>query len=390
MLRVLRRPVEARSCRPFRMNAENAPSFLFVPVTGGEGLGEFARCLTLTHAVLERWPAARVRFVRDRQAPEIDDDRIETLEITGSPTYNSARINSWMGLEPPDVAIFDSTGRRSQLDEAGRLGAKRVLIASRPSRRRKVLLRRMLSRAEQVWLVESDDRRRQLAPWEKLNLWLTAEGPRIVFVEALFPVSLQSRRDAIVREMGLDGRRYALFSPGGGGWMVNDRPAAEVYIEAAQRVSEESDLATVVIAGPLHEGELRETPGVVIKRSLVPERLADLMHGAEILVLGGGSSVGQGMAMHKPIVASALGGSDQAERVSRYAEQGLLVSCVPEPSPIAESVLELYGDAARRQAMLERLSALSVSNGLETAVDSLAELLRLPLRQPQVYVDSSP
>ena len=62
---------------------------------------------------------------------------------------------------------------------------------------------------------------------------------------------------------------------------------------------------------------------------------------------------------------------------------------MPEPSPIAESVLELYGDAARRQAMLERQSALSVSNGLETAVDSLAELLRLPFRQPQVYVDSS-
>ena len=35
------------------MHAENAPSFLFVPVTGGEGLGEFARCLTLAQAVLE-------------------------------------------------------------------------------------------------------------------------------------------------------------------------------------------------------------------------------------------------------------------------------------------------------------------------------------------------
>jgi len=363
------------------MRAATAPSFLFVPVTGGEGLGEFARCLTLAHAVLERWPASRVRFVRDRQAPEIDDDRIETLEITGSPTYNSSRINGWMALDPPDVAVFDSTGRRSQLDEAGRLGAKRVLIASRPSRRRKVLLRRMLSRAEQVWLVESDDRRRQLDTWERLNHWLTVDGPRIVFVEALFPTSVETRRDDVIREMGLDGKRFALFSPGGGGWVVNERPAADLYIEAAQRVSRESDLATVVITGPLHEGELGETPGVIVKRSLAPERLADLMHDAAILVLGGGSSVGQAIAMHKPLVASALGGSDQAERVSRYAEQGLLVSCAPEPSGLAESVLGLHADPARRRAMLERQSARSIRNGLETALDSLAELVR---------VDSSP
>jgi hypothetical protein len=372
------------------MHVANAPSFLFVPVTGGEGLGEFARCLTLAHAVLDRWPASRVRFVRDRQAPEIDDDRIETLEITGSPTYNSSRINRWMALDPPDVAVFDSTGRRSQLDEAGRLGAKRVLIASRPSRRRKVLLRRMLSRAEQVWLVESDDRRRQLDLWERWNRWLTVDRPRIVFVEALFPTSVESRRDEIVRELGLDGKEFALFSPGGGGWIVNERPAADVYIEAAQRVARESDLSTVVIAGPLHEGELGETTGVIVKRSLVPERLADLMHEAAILVLGGGSSIGQAIAMRKPIVAAALGGSDQTERVTRYAEQGLLVNCAPDPSALAESVLGLHGDPNRRQGLLQRQSALSMRNGLETAMDSLADLLGVREGEPRVPVDSSP
>ena len=372
------------------MHANDAPSFLFVPVTGGEGMGEFARCLTLAHAVLERWPASRVRFVRDRQAPEIDDGRIEALEITGSPTYNSSQINQWMELEPPDVAIFDSTGRRSQLDEAGRLGARRVLIASRPSRRRKVLLRRMLSRAEQVWLVESDARRRRLDPWERFNLWLSSTEPRIVFVETLFPPSLDARRDAVVREMGLDGRRFALFSPGGGGWVVNGRPAAAVFIDAARRVSERSELATVVIAGPLHEGELGGAPGVIVKRSLSPERMADLMHEAEILVIGGGSSVGQGIAMRKLIVASALGGSDQADRVSRYAAAGMLVSSAPEPSQLAESVLTLCGDPVLQEAIRDRQAALPMRNGLDTAVESLAELLRTPVRERHAQVDSSP
>jgi len=372
------------------MHSNHAPSFLFVPVTGGEGLGEFARCLTLAHAVLERWPASRVRFVRDRQSPEIDDARIEALEITGSPTYNSSRINRWMELEPPDVAIFDSTGRRSQLDAAGSVGAKRVLIASRPSRRRKVLLRRMLSRAEQVWLVEPDAQRRRLDRWERFNLWLSGAGVRVVFVEALFPPSSQSRRDALIVEMGLRGRRFALLSPGGGGWFVHDRPAADVFIEAAQLISQGSDLATVVIAGPLHEGELHDSPGVIVKRSLSPERLADLIHEAEIVVIGGGSSVGQAIAMRKLIVATALGGSDQAERVSRYADQGLLFSSAPESSRLAESVLALYPDSARCEAMRGRQAALSMRNGLDTAVDSLAELLRCQPAVRQADVDSRP
>ena len=366
------------------------PRFLFVPVTGGEGLGEFARCLTLAHGVLERWPAARVRFVRDRESPEIDDDRIEALEITGSPTYNSARINSWMELEPPDVAIFDSTGRRSQLDAAGRLGAKRVLIASRPSRRRKVLLRRMLSRSDQVWLIEPDVRRRHLDRWERLNLWLSGARSHVVFVEALFPVSVESRREAVVRDVGLDGCPFALFSPGGGGWLVQNRPAAEVFIEAARLVSEGSELATIVITGPLHEGKLTAAPSVIVKRSLSPERLADLIHEAEILVIGGGSSVGQAIAMGKLIVATALGGSDQAERVARYAEQGLLVSCAPEPDLLAGSVLALHGDEARRHAMRDRQAALPLRNGLDTALDSLAGLLRGSSRAPDVDVDSAP
>lgn len=368
----------------------DTPRFLFVPVTGGEGLGEFARCLTLAHGVLERWPAARVRFVRDRESPGVDDDRIDALEITGSPTYNSERINRWMELEPPDVAIFDSTGRRSQLDAAGRLGTKRVLIASRPSRRRKVLLRRMLSRSDQVWLIEPDVRRRQLDRWERLNLWLSGTRPRVIFVETLFPVSVASRREAVVRDVGLDGRPYVLFSPGGGGWFVQDRPAAEVFIEAARLVSEATDLAAIVIAGPLHEGKLSDSPSVIVKRSLSPERLADLIHQAEILVIGGGSSVGQAIAMRKLIVASALGGSDQAERVARYAEQGLLDSCAPEPGRLAASVIALHEDEARRGAMRNRQAALPLRNGLDAALDSLADLLRGSSRHTNVDVDSAP
>jgi hypothetical protein len=358
------------------MSDDHPPSVLLVPVTGGEGLGEYARCLTLARAVLDRWPAARVRFVRDRESPAVEDPRIETLEITGSPTYNSERINRWLQFEPPDVAIFDSTGRRSQLDAAGAVGARRVLIASRPSRRRKVLLRRMLSRTEQVWLIEPDARRRRLDGWERLNLRITPNRPRIVFVEALFPVSVKPRRDVLVGELGLADRPYALFSPGGGGWLVRGRPAAEIFVDAARQVSEQSSLATIVVAGPLHVGELTVPPQVIVRRSLSPEQFADLMFLAEIVAIGGGSSVGQAIAMHKPVVATALGGSDQAERVARYAAQGLVASSDPEPGGIARAVLELHRDPSQQELMRTRQDGARMRNGLETALASLTDLIR--------------
>jgi hypothetical protein len=100
--------------------------------------------------------------------------------------------------------------------------------------------------------------------------------------------------------------------------------------------------------------------------------------------------VGQAIAMQKLIVATALGGSDQAERVSRYADQGLLFSSAPESSRLAESVLALYADQAGREAMRDRQAALSMRNGLDTAVDSLARLLRSQPAVRRADVDSRP
>ena len=94
------------------------------------------------------------------------------------------------------------------------------------------------------------------------------------------------------------------------------------------------------------------------------------------------------MSPRLPVVASALGGSDQAERVAHYAEQGLLLSSAPEASKLAVSVLSLHGDPARREAMLGRQAALPLRNGLETAVESLAYLLRTQSGEPNADVDS--
>jgi hypothetical protein len=347
---------------------------MFIPVTGGRGLGEYARCLTLARSALRRWPAARVRFVADRSAPAIRDEAIESLLVSGSPTYNSAKIIGWLEEEPPDVVVFDSTGRRSQLDAATRLGTKRIFVASRPSRRRRALLRRTLSRTDEVWLVEPRVERRPLGPWERLQQRL-AGGGEVVFVDALFPESDARRRAALTDSLGVGSERYILFAPGGGGWQVDGRPAVEVYAEAARAVGQATGITTVLVTGPLYTGTVEEGPGLIVRRSLSPEQLVDLMYGADLLAIGGGSSVGQAVAMRKVAVASPLGGSDQQDRVARYAAMGLVDACGPDARELARAVERLLADHARRESMLERVRALEARNGLDTALHRLSLLL---------------
>lgn len=350
------------------------PRLMFVPVTGGQGLGEYSRCLTLALAAVRRWPGTRVRFVMDRAAPAIEDERIETLPITGSPTYNSDKIIGWLEEDPPDVVVFDSTGRRFQLEAAGRLGAKRVIVGSRPSRRRRALRHRTMKRAEEIWLVEPSIQRRPLNPWERLKRRF-AGRIEIVFLDALFPESDAPRRAALKEELGVGSERYVLFAPGGGGWRVAGRPAVEIFAEAARLVRQATGILTVLVTGPLYEGTVNEGPDVIVRRSMSPERFVDLMHDAELLSIGGGSSVGQAVAMRKLVVAAPLGGSDQQDRVAWYAGMGLVEACRPDARELARVVGDLVADRERCRTMLARARSLRIRNGLDTALHRLSLLL---------------
>jgi hypothetical protein len=106
-----------------------------------------------------------------------------------------------------------------------------------------------------------------------------------------------------------------------------------------------------------------------------PERFVDLMHDAELLSIGGGSSVGQAVAMCKVVVAAPLGGSDQQARVARYAGMGLVEARRPDARELARAVGDLLADRGRCRTMLARARSLRIRNGLDTALHRLSLLL---------------
>jgi UDP-N-acetylglucosamine:LPS N-acetylglucosamine transferase len=149
----------------------------------------------------------------------------------------------------------------------------------------------------------------------------------------------------------------------------------EIFAEAAQRVREATGIVTVLVTGPLYEGTVNEDRGVIVRRSMSPERFVDLMHDAELLSIGGGSSVGQAVAMRRVVVAVPLGGSDQQDRVARYAGMGLVEACRPDARELARVVEDLLADRERCRSMIERARSLRIQNGLDTALHRLSLLL---------------
>jgi hypothetical protein len=112
-----------------------APRFLFVPVSGPGGAGEYHRSLAVARALEQRWPGCRIRFVLNTSAPYTAASPYAGLRIEDSPTRSNAAVVDYIRNERPDVVVFDSSGRLAQYAAARDVGAGVVYVSSRPKTR---------------------------------------------------------------------------------------------------------------------------------------------------------------------------------------------------------------------------------------------------------------
>lgn len=353
------------------------PNVMFLPVSGDRGVGECARSMVLAEAFARRHPGARLRFVLSERSPVVASGAAETLgevhRIPGSPTFHTREVVRILGEDPPDVAVFDNAGRTAQLARARALGVRTVYVSSRPTTRRKGFCLRRLRFCDQLWLVGFRSRAKTLSAWERLKLRVFP-GTEVLHLDAIGPESVAARREALKTRLGIGEDPYVFFAPGGGGWSVGGRPAAEMFLESARGVATETGLRCIVTPGPLHAGSLREAPGVTVFPA-TPSETADLTHDARLLVIGGGSMVGQALACGQVAVAVPLGGTDQRARVDALAEQGVLASSEADSDAVRRASVSLLQDPDRTDRIRLRIEAMGLRNGLELAVESLGRLL---------------
>lgn len=350
-----------------------APRLLFVPASGAQGAGEYYRCVAIARTALARWPGAQIRFIVNSQARYADSSPFPTVLVQGSPTYNNAAVNRAISEFEPQVVTFDSAGRVAQFAHARRSGAATVYVSSRFKTRWKGFRLRRMRLMDQHWLawprfVEGD-----LTPWERFKLRLMGR-PEIVFLDPVHERTDATRAAALRRRLGIGEEPYLLFSAGGGGYARSGVPAPEIFARAAIEVQRAAGIKAVWVKGPNYDGTAFDAAGLVALGALRSDEMIDVLAGARVAIVNGGSLLLQALALRVPAIAAPIAG-DQPARIAACERQGIAVGASLDSTALAERTLALLGDAARLEQLRARTSELNLGNGSEQAVDAIARLL---------------
>jgi hypothetical protein len=350
-----------------------APRILFIPASGAKGVGEYFRSLTIAEGVRRRWPAADIRFVLSREAGYAQEAPFPVVLVDRSPTYETGAVVRAIEELRPDIVVFDSAGRVAQYRQARRGGARVVYVSSRPKTRWKGFRVRRMLQLDQHWLAWPRALDGGLSPWERLKLRLVPQV-EVVFLDCLFPPPDATRAAAYRRELGLDGSPYMLFCAGGGGYRHNGLSAPEIFGHAAIQVARRGRPRTVWVRGPNYAGELTPTPGLLSLGALSGEQMMDLLSGASLATINGGSLLLQALALKVPCVAAPVAG-DQDARIRACSARGVLRASELESAALAQAASALFDDAQGLQAIRTRLAELDLTNGVDKAVTALEGLL---------------
>lgn len=339
---------------------------LFVPVSGSQGSGEVQRCRLLADALHARWPTAQAHFLLAEGTSPLP---WPTTTLSASPTRAVPEVVAAIEALRPAVVVFDGNTRVAALRAARRVGARVVLLSSRPSARDRGFRWRRMAHLHEHWLVGAD----LLAAGglrEKLARW---RHPSVVVRRFATLFAPPGDAAPLLHRLGISGP-YAVLCPGGGRHVLAGESASQRFGAVATRVAREG-LAAVAVAAPT------AAPAVDAGELPNAELMALLSH-ADVALLGGGSLLVQALALGTPTLALPLQ-AEQAARVEWLARAGaVLTSPGSTPDVLTDALLRLHSDDGSRARLRAQAAALGLSNGLPAAVDALAALAGLGASSP--------
>lgn len=350
-----------------------APRFLFIPVSGPGGAGEYYRSLAIARGLERRWPGSRIRFALHRDSAYARDAPYEGLSLRDSPTRSSPQVVEYIHAERPDVVIFDSSGRLAQYRAAREAGAGVVYVSSRPKTRWKGFRWRRMRALDQHWLAQPRFLGGAPTLYERVKLHLVG-GPEIVILEVMHePVDTSGAR-TLQAQLGVEPGRYVAMCPGGGGDFGHAVDATRVFDEAAERMATSQSLPIVLVLAGTAPQAASPTGGVRRVGTLPNGQLIGLLRDAAVVAVNGGSLLLQCMAQGLPIVAAPIAG-DQAARIRGCAREGFVHETTLDSAAMTAAVSTLLGDGAAQSRLQRRLAELGLRNGVDVATEAVARLL---------------
>jgi len=354
-----------------RRNA-HAPRLLFVPVSGPFGLGEYARSLAIAHAAKRRWPNADIHFVLSREAPYAASTPFPATLLASSPTFHSAEVIALTEKFRPDVLIFDNAGRTTQLRAGRRVGARIVYISARSRQRRKAFRLSWMRLIDEHWIAYPEFIAGGLNFLERFKLNMLGR-PLIRYLDVILSRTQGSIPNSIFARIGCTAGGYVLVVPGGGTGHPRARDAIATFLAAATALAG-SGVATVFVGPCAAPPSLPASSPLRCVDSLPQSDLADLMCGARLVVVNGGSTLLQAIACGGACIAIPIA-HDQGERIRRCVDAQVAMAATLETANILHTATGLLQNEGLRAAMAQRAAALKLADGVEVASEALSQLV---------------
>ena len=374
--------------------SEGSPRVLFIPVSGKFGTGEYSRCVAIAQGVASRWPGAALLFLLSREAPYAATAPVPTELLDSSPTFHTGAVVDIIGRWRPDVVIFDNAGRTAQLRAAKRAGARVVYISSRPRQRNKAFRLRWMRILDEHWIAYPQFVAGQLVFFERMKLKFM-HRPEVRYLDVILARPAATGDASVWARLGLEVGEYVLVVPGGGTGHPGARDAVGEFLEAARALATAGrDVMFVGRAGPPESGAQADSRGeggapveaggrargggrLCRVASLPQSELAELMRGAQLVLVNGGSTLLQAIACGKACIAVPIAG-DQSERIRRCVSAGVAVAAPLESQAMVRATQALAEDASRVNALAGRAMALGLADGVDVALRALTRLLDGP------------
>lgn len=348
----------------------DAPRLLFVPVSGPQGMGEYARSSAIAQAACERWPRAAIRFLLNREAPYAADPPFDARLLPASPTRCTAEVNAAIAAFAPDVVIFDNAGRTAQLRAARAAGAAVVFVSARRRQRWRAGRLRWLRLIDEHWIAYPRVLDAPPGPIETLKRRrLRRPPPR--HLDVILPPADPARRARGFAELALEAAPV-LVVPGGGTGHPGAEDAARRFAAAALDLA--GDGVPTVFIGPSEPASGADPPALRRRRSLPQADLIELMRGARLVVANGGSTMVQAIGCAAPCIAVPIAG-DQDARIRRAVAAGIALRAPLDPHAIAAAARRALADAGALAALARRAAAAGFADGRTIALEALAALL---------------
>jgi hypothetical protein len=173
-------------------------------------------------------------------------------------------------------------------------------------------------------------------------------------------------QSALLAQYQLTQNEFVLFNAGSGGHRVNGELAADIFAKAAHDCFIEFGITSVMVFGPNYPKSLPNLTGIILISQLDNQKFINLLAASKAVVLGGGDTLLQAIALHKAILAVPIS-KDQSSRIAACILKKLVMACAAESRVIQDAVKALIKKVENNDGY-ELQCKSSDLNGLNVAI----------------------